>query len=315
MVSALGKGKQLGHQYETTLLDAQLGADALLIARQVESKYPKLAALFPDQAVSISAGLDGIGVVAKEGEVIPQQPFEKNNCLLVVLLLDLLRAARLDLGNRHPDPLAHRLVITHDNAYIAQHFLQGLLNVSQHLMTGVAINLDGKQRLPPRRSIDVTWRGNLQQVVGTASLCRQDGIVNRVNGQASPVEFNAHRIDKERHIFVQHSHERMRGLPAMLGEVRIEDAHLGRDRIKVLNKVPYRQSGTIKIIQASIDEVFQRDHGIKMPGKSLYFRSPGLLKSTLQAFTQLLEYFLPPRFVRLVLHPTPRLPWAVLGRG
>src|SRR5690554_1336713 len=315
MVSALGKGKQLGHQHETTLLDAQLGADTLLIARQVETKYPKLAALFPGQAISVHAGLDGVGVVAKKGEVILQQPFEKNNRLLVVLLLDLLRAARLDLGNRHPNPLVHRLVITHDNAYIAQHFLQGLLNVSQHLRTGMAINLDGNQRLSPRRRIDVTWRGNLQQVVRSAPLCRQNGIVNRVNGQASPVEFDTHRIDKERHIFVKHSHERMRGLPAMLCEVRIKNAYLGRGGIKVLDKVPDRQSGTIKIIQTPVDEVFQRNHGVEMPGKSLHFRSPGLLKPTLQAFTQLLEYFLPSRFVHLVLHPTPRLPWTVHGRG
>ena len=71
MVSALGKGEQLGYQHETTLLDAQLGADALLIARQVETKYPELAALLSDQAISVSAGLNGVGVVAKKGEVIP----------------------------------------------------------------------------------------------------------------------------------------------------------------------------------------------------------------------------------------------------
>src|SRR5690554_1169348 len=94
----------------------------------------------------------------------------------------------------------------------------------------------------------------------------------------------------------------------MLSEIRVKDTYLGRGRVEVLDKMPDRQGGTVKIVQTSINEIFQRHHGIEIARESFNFFGSRLLKPTIQAFAQLLENFLPTRFDRHVLHPSPRLP-------
>ena len=60
---------------------------------------------------------------------------------------------------------------------------------------------------------------------------------DQVHAEAAPVQLHAHRVDQERHVVGHDLDRRVRGLPAVLLEARVVDAHLRRARRPLAREV------------------------------------------------------------------------------
>ena len=314
VVGALGERQQLGDQHEAVALDALVGTDALLVAGLVEAEDPQLALLDAIQTLAPLLLVDGVFVVAEEGEVVVEQPLDEGRGLLVVLGLDLLGPRGLELGQGRPGLVAHRLEVGHRGAHVAKHLLQADLDLLENGRGGVAIDLDGDQRLALLRGIGLPGRGDPLEAMLAIALGGEDGVVNGVHGHAAAVELDAHRIDQEGHVLVQHGDEGMGGLPAVLLEVGVEDPHLGIGGIELLQEVPHRERGAVDVVETAIGQVIERDRGIEVAGEGLDLSGLVLVQTALQPLLELLEQILSGLLMCDMLHPSPRLP-AAAGSG
>ena len=76
---------------------------------------------------------------------------------------------------------------------------------------------------------------------------RDDRMDDEVQRQAVPVDFHRHRIDEERHVVVDDLDDRMRRLPAVLLDRRVEDTHARLARIALAGEIPVRQRRAVEI--------------------------------------------------------------------
>jgi hypothetical protein len=75
------------------------------------------------------------------------------------------------------------------------------------------------------------------------------------------VHFHRHRVDEERHVVVDDLDDRVRRLPAMLFDRRIERAHLCLAALAFAGEVPMGERGAVQVDQLPLGEVV----GIDLP--------------------------------------------------
>jgi len=80
--------------------------------------------------------------------------------------------------------------------------------------------------------------------------CSRDGydrMDHKVHRQAVSIDFHRHRVDEKRHVVVDDFDDRVRRLPAMLFDCRIEDAHPRVSRRTLACEIPVRQRRAVEI--------------------------------------------------------------------
>src|SRR5438477_12488135 len=92
---------------------------------------------------------------------------------------------------------------------------------------------------------------------------------NEMERKPVAVHFHRNRIDEKRHIVVDDLNDRMRRLPAVLLDRRIEYAHTRMSPLSFAREVPVRQRGTVQIRRLSFEEILWIDLAVIPLDKSL----------------------------------------------
>ena len=118
----------------------------------------------------------------------------------------------------------------------------------------------------PMRSTS-TWMNDSRRALGVvgdagkravgAALDRDDRVHDQVQRQPVPVDFHRHRIDQERHVVVDDLDDRVRRLPAMFFDRRIEHAHPRASRVALAREIPVRQRRAVQVRGLPLGEVLR----------------------------------------------------------
>ena len=74
-----------------------------------------------------------------------------------------------------------------------------------------------------------------------------------------PIHFHGHRIDEKRHVVVDDFDNRVRRLPSMFLDARIEHAHADTTGFSLAREVPMGQRRPIEISRLALGEIFGVD--------------------------------------------------------
>jgi hypothetical protein len=80
---------------------------------------------------------------------------------------------------------------------------------------------------------------------------------SEVQHQPVAIDLHRHRIDQERHVVVDDLDDRVRRLPAVFLEGRIEHADPGVPRLPLAREVPVRQRSPVEVGGLSLDEILR----------------------------------------------------------
>jgi hypothetical protein len=163
----------------------------------------------------------------------------------------------LNFGDDGVQAVTHRLPVVDRSAYVVEHTGDVLGKRLKANRFSDAIDLDVDERLAPR----ILGRGAGQAdecSIGPA-LDRDDRMDDEVQHQPVAVDFHGHRIDEERHVVVDDFDDRVRRLPAVFLERRIEHADTGTARFPLAREVPVRQRCAVKVGRLPVGEILRVD--------------------------------------------------------
>ena len=163
-----------------------------------------------------------VAAIAKKREVIVGQPGEK--CLA---LRELIRRQRrrplVGIGEDHLQPIAHRFPVGDGRAYIVEHADEVGGQFVKPRRLDNAVDLDANERFVS--GVLGVVGGQIDKRAVGAALDGDDRMHDQVQRQPVPVDLHRHRIDQERHVVIDDLDDRVRRLPAMFLDRRIEYAH------------------------------------------------------------------------------------------
>ena len=148
------------------------------------------------------------------------------------------RRPLLDLAHDCLQTVAHRLPIVDRGAYVVEHPRDVRGERFQSRRFGDAVDFDVNERLAPRALRILCGKSGKRPV--RAPLDHHDRMDDQMHREAVAVHFHRHRIDEKGHVVVDDLDDRMRRLPAVLFERRIEDADSGPAGVALAREVPVR---------------------------------------------------------------------------
>ena len=92
---------------------------------------------------------------------------------------------------------------------------------------------------------------------------------HQVNGVVERIERRRHRIDQERHVFVDDLDDGTARLPAMLRLTRVEHPELRRAGRALVREVPQRERGAVGILRAARQHVLGRHMRVELLDEAL----------------------------------------------
>ena len=110
-----------------------------------------------------------------------------------------------------------------------------------------------------RRADDVPSVPKPAQRAFRVAIHQDQRMDDEVQRQPVPVDLHRHRVDQERHVVVDDFDDRVRGLPAVLLQRRVEHAQPRLARLALARKVPVRQRRAVEIRGPPLREVFRID--------------------------------------------------------
>ena len=99
------------------------------------------------------------------------------------------------------------------------------------------------------------------QLAADISAHRHDRVDDQVQGQPVPIHLHRHRVDQKRHIVVDDLDDRMRRLPAVFLDTRVEDSNARRVGCAFAGEVAVGEGGTVQIRYRDLeqfDEILRR---------------------------------------------------------
>ena len=178
-----------------------------------------------------------VATVAQEGEVVLREPAQKI-LALGELFCGQRRRPLLDLAHDCLQTVAHRLPIVDRGAYVVEYPRDVRGERFQSRRFGDAVDFDVNERLAPR-ALRILCRNADKRPI-RATLDHHDRMDDQMHGEAVAVHFHRHRIDEKWHVVVDDLDHRMRRLPAMFLQRRIEDADANAAGIALAREVPVR---------------------------------------------------------------------------
>ena len=97
----------------------------------------------------------------------------------------------------------------------------------------------------------------------------EHGVDDQVDAGAAPVQLDADRVDEERHVVGDDLDGRVGGLPAVLLEVRVVDAHLGHPGRPFAREVERAERQAVEVERVALRHVLRGDPPVELPGECL----------------------------------------------
>ncbi|MCY1425831.1 hypothetical protein D9M71_416320 [compost metagenome] len=236
-----------------------------------------------------AVGLVGHGefLVAEEGEMIVQQPFEEG-----ADFRDFLGAA-LELRLAEPGQqvgglFLHGGEVGHRQAHLAEHFQQRLGDGLQLADLRAAVDLQVHQRLVAHVLALAAPGQQLEQfALGVAAHADHRGLQG-VDAVAAADQLHAHGIDQERLVRMQHLHRGVGGLPAVLLVVGVVDLHFRLAGVEALEHAPGRQGAADQVGQPALGQLIEGNQTEELLGELGHLWQPFLAHMLRQGRLQLL---------------------------
>ena len=214
-----------------------------------------------------------IAAMTEEGEVVGLEPAQE------VLVLgetrrELRRAAGCQVGDGVEAGPAHRAPVVDRWSNFGQHAGQRGGDLVEQQGIGLAVDLDVHDRFGPRAFTG--FERDADQVAVEVAVRRNHRMSEQVNGDLAAIEFVRDRIDQERHVVVDDLHDRMTAVETMVGEGRIEDAHLGDAGQAAAGEAQQGEGGGGTLVDRSSGQILVRG-AAEQPARELRdFPSAGL---------------------------------------
>ena len=178
-----------------------------------------------------------VTAVAEEGEVVLGEPTQK---ILAFgeLVCGQRRRLFLDLAHDRVHTVAHSLPIVDRSTHVVEHARDVRCKRFQAGRLRDAVDFHVNERLAPH-AFRILCREAGERPI-RAPFDRHDRMDDQMHREAVAVHFHRHRIDEKRHVVVDDFDDRMRGLPAVLFQRRIEDADTGAAGVPLAREVPVR---------------------------------------------------------------------------
>jgi hypothetical protein len=159
------------------------------------------------------------------------------------------RAGGLDLTERLIELRHHLLPISHGAAHVPEDPRQAGAERGELVRRDDPIDLDMHQRF---RADSLTCRrGHLFDLPVGAPARQHNWMDDQVKRQPLPVHLHRHRIDQEGHVVIDYLDHRVRRLPAVLFNRRVEDAQLRLAGLALAREVPVRERDAVKVVRAA----------------------------------------------------------------
>ena len=82
---------------------------------------------------------------------------------------------------------------------------------------------------------------------------------DEVKRQPVAIDLHRHGIDEKGHVVIDDLDDRVRRLPAVLFDRRVEDAHARMTRLAPAREVPVRQSGAVQVRRLTLEQILRVD--------------------------------------------------------
>ncbi len=261
----LGERQQRGLAQEAH----RLRLDVQFLVLQARPQAPRQAQqrrLVVDHAPTVGLVDDLELLVAEEGEMVVQQPAEEHLDFGQVLAVQR-RPGRLQPGQQLGGLGLHRLEVGNRQAHFFQHLQQRPLQGAQFAGAGAAVDLQEHQRfLAGVIGADALGQ-DFQQLAGGIAAHAEHAVLQGMDAVAAAVQLDAHRVDEERDVRMQHFHRGVGGLPAVLLVVRIEHPHLRRAALEILQQPPGRERAADQVGQPALDQLVEGDDAEELLGE------------------------------------------------
>ena len=176
------------------------------------------------QAARLARILDvAVTAMAEEGEVVGLEPMEE-----VFVFAEPGRAAGQKVVEGIEAGLAERPPVLDCQPHLGQHTAQRGGKIVELGAIGQAVDLEIHHRFRPRPFAGFVR--NLDQIAVEVAPHRQHRMGQQMHADFAAIELVGDRIDKERHVVVDHLHDRAGALEAVVGRRWIEHPHLGDPR-------------------------------------------------------------------------------------
>jgi hypothetical protein len=155
-------------------------------------------------------------------------------------------------------------------AHLADLALDVLLEVAEPPLVGLAHHLGVDDGLPDNALLDrLGRRQDLDEAAVVVAAHGEDRMDDEVDAVAAPVELHAHRVDEERHVVGHDLDRRVRGLPAVVLEARVVDAHLRRPRPALAREVEVAERQAVEVEWVAIGHVLRSNPPIELADERL----------------------------------------------
>ena len=190
----------------------------------------------------------------------------------ILALAELVRRQRrrplLHFGNDRVQALAHGSPVVDRRPHVVEHPGDILRQCIQANRLRHAIDLDVDEGFAPR-ILGAAAGERSQRSVGAARDL-DDRVDDEVQRQSVTVDLHRHRIDEKGHVVVDDFDDRMRRLPAMLLERRIEDPDPGATRLAFAREIPVRQCGAVEVGRFPLGKILRVDVPVVARGEILH---------------------------------------------
>ncbi len=167
------------------------------------------------------------------------------------------RRTGVDFRDDRRQPVAHLRPVGDRQPHVDEHTRHVPRQRVESRRLDHPVDLDVDERFAPRVA-RILRRDVRQRPVG-AGNDGDDRVDDEVQRQALAVDFHRDRIDQERHVVVDDLDDRVRRLPAVVLDRRIEDAHPGVARLALAGEVPVRERRAIEIGRRPLGEILGID--------------------------------------------------------
>ena len=209
--------------------------------------------------------------VSEEGEVVRLEPLEEGHRLVHVLAAR--RRGRVANLRRHVERLAaHGGPVLHGRPHLGDHALQMQLELVQLLRVGLPRHLGMDHGLGQHALLGLLagrLGEDLEQLAVVVAAHAEHRVDDQVDPEPAPVQLHAHRIDQERHVVGHDLDGGVRGLPAVLLEARVVDAHLRGPGSAYAGEVEVPERQPIQVKRVALGHVLGRDPAIELAREGL----------------------------------------------
>ncbi len=210
-------------------------------------------------ARALALALDVHVAVAEEREVVVEQPVQEGDGLRDVARIGLGRRRRLELADQILDLVDHRPPAGDHRPHVGQHVLQVSLDLPQHAGGAALVDVDMHVGFGDRAVADLVARRQRDDAAAGVALRRELRVDEQVDGQAEVVERHGDRVDEKRHVVVDDLDDRVRRMPAVLLDARVEDPDLDLAGLALRAELPQREGRAVQIFGIGADDVLGRD--------------------------------------------------------